>query len=433
MLRIMNRIFVPTFFVFVLHILLFSATGLAQSGSLDTTFGNGGIAYVSGQLGSANSSAMQSDGKILVLSSNPGFGARVVRFNADGTVDEGFGTGGVVALYWPSKTSGQYGYARAIVLQNVGGTEKIVLAGYAGVPSKGKLVEGTRVDRLLPNGSIDTSFGNQGSVVFAGANATEQFAVNSVAIQSDQKIVLANSVALFRLNANGSTDSSFGSGGKVSSLISGSAITSQSDGRILIAGSTTSRKQTLAAVSRHNANGSVDTSFGSSGKVTANLGGGRFADVVAAQNGDIYAGGALINPSPGTIAAAAVRFTSSGQLDASFGSGGFVSFDSPGLNDYCWRIALQPDGKLLLAGNTLGGATADFLTVRFDTAGNLDYPFGTSGGSVIDLLGGNETARGVFVQNAGTSESPDYRIVLAGSGSAIGGIPQYSFAVRLNY
>lgn len=104
------------------------------------------------------------------------------------------------------------------------------------------------------------------------------------------------------------------------------------------------------------------------------------------------------------------------------------------LCDQCRRIGLQPDGKVLLAGNTISGlsSTSDLLAVRFDAAGNLDYSFGTYGGVIFDLFGGGETSRGVFVQNIGTQASPDYRIVVTGYGAANGG-PSYTFAVRLNY
>jgi uncharacterized delta-60 repeat protein len=159
-------------------------------------------------------------------------------------------------------------------------------------------------------------------------------------------------------------------------------------------------------------------------------------DVVIGANGDIYAGGTSGTTSLATNAVAA-RFTPFGQLDAGFGSGGIASFDS-GTGDVCWRIGLQPDGKVLLVGNTSNGQVGsagvyDLLTVRFDTAGNPDYTFGTNGGYLFDLFGspGAETARGVFVRNVGTPAIPDYRIIVAGGGSVPGN--QYSFAVRLNY
>jgi len=417
--------------VFSFALFLTANIAQAQPGTLDPTFGNGGIATIDCP-GSPQSGALQSDGKILILTGSP-YASRLVRFNPDGSLDDGsvndttpgdaFGIGGLVAINWPGVNGSGWPYDLAV--QTVNGSERIVIVGYAAVQSRNKFVEGTRVDRLLLDGSLDTSFGTQGTTSFAGTAAM------SVAVQSDQKVVLGGGTTLYRLNANGSTDTSFGSGGKVSTVIGVSAVETQSDGKIVLVGSTSIKNKTFAAVSRHNSNGSVDQTFGSSGKATADFAGNQARDISIAPNGYIYASG---TSGSSTLAQNAVvaRFIPSGQLDAGFGFGGIASYDS-GIGDVGWRIGLQPDGKVLVAGNVISSvsANADILTTRFDSAGNIDYSFGSNGGAIIDLFGGGETSRGVFVQNLGSETVPDHRVIVTGAGSANG--TPYVFAVRYNY
>jgi uncharacterized delta-60 repeat protein len=421
--------------------LLFAASSLfiltatlalsAQPGSLDTSFGIGGVAAVECPSSPAGG-AVQSDGRILVLSGSP-YASRLVRFNKDGSLDDGttndttpgdsFGSGGMISITWPGVNGS--GWPRDLALQTVGGSERIVLAGYAAVTSRNKLVDAARVERFMLDGSLDTSFGNLGTASFAGVEAA------SIAVQADQKIVLSGASSLYRLNANGTTDTSFGSGGKASTPIAANAVAVLPNGKIVVAGSVVVKNKTFAAVARHNANGSLDQAFGSGGKTTIDFAGGKAWDVLGAADGTVYAGG---TSGTSTLAqnALVVRLTSTGQLDAGFGSGGVSSFDS-GIGDVGWRIGLQPDGKVLVAGNVIGGAgsTSDLLTARFDSAGNLDFSFGTYGGSTLDLFNAGETSRGVFIQNLGTPASPDYRIVVTGMGNANG--MSYAFAVRYNY
>jgi hypothetical protein len=158
----------------------------AQPGILDTSFGSGGITAVICP-GTPQSAGVQSDGKILILTGAP-HGSRLIRLNPDGTLDDDsasdttpgdqFGSGGIITINWPG-VSGS-GWPTDLALQTIDGSERIVIVGYAAVRSKNRSVEGTRVERLLIDGAVDTSFGNQGTVSFAGT------AAQSIAVQSDQ-------------------------------------------------------------------------------------------------------------------------------------------------------------------------------------------------------------------------------------------------------
>jgi uncharacterized delta-60 repeat protein len=412
--------------------LMFTQTAHAQDpcvpanttpGSLDTCFGNGGISAVPVS-GSIVESAIQSDGKILILFSNSSSGNKLVRFNPDGTPDSSYGAGGIKTFSWPM-AGGGVGVPWGLALQTDGGVEKIVVGGHTKMQVKGKAVDSLRVDRYLPDGTLDPNFGSGGTAIYKSSSA------GKIAIQSNQKIVSVGDLGqITRLNANGTLDTSFGSGGTASgnSLVLPNAIAVQPDDKIVVAGYSSARNKVLATVARYNSNGSVDTTFGSSGRATANFLGGKAWDVVIAPDESIIAGGTTSTASAAQDAAAA-RFTSAGQLDSSFGIGGVATYDS-GIGDVGWRIGLQPDGKVLVTGNTIdSSSTSKLLTTRFDAAGNVDFSFGEFGGAITDVFGGGATSRGVFMRNVGTAEAPVYRIFLAGSAWGSG----QSYAVVASY
>ena len=210
-------------------------------------------------------------------------------------------------------------------------------------------------------------------------------------------------------------------------------MTVQPDDKILVSGYSSWRNKDLATVARFTSNGAADTTFGANGRATVDFLGNGGWDVDVANSGFVY-----ISGSSGTSTlisnASVARFTPGGQLDGTFGVAGVATFDS-GTGDSCWRMGLQPDGKILVTGNTISGSssvTANLLTARFDSAGNVDSSFGNLGGAITDFYGNGETSRGVFVQNLRTSEFPDYRIVVAGMAQGSGN-SKYAFVARYLY
>ena len=209
------------------------------SGSLDDSFGSGGkvITPVGSSNDLRNAMALQNDGKILVagcsLGSNQDFA--VVRYNPDGTLDTGFGNGGNVIT--PVGSSNDRGYALA--LQNDG---KILVAGYSYNGSNPDFA----VVRYNPDGTLDTGFGSGGKVI-TPVGSSDDFGY-AMALQNDGKILVAGHIikshwdfAVVRYNPGGTLDTGFGSGGKVitpvgSSDDKGHAIVVQNDGKILVAG-----------------------------------------------------------------------------------------------------------------------------------------------------------------------------------------------------
>lgn len=221
------------------------------NGTLDGTFGKGGKVVFDffGDFDQANAAVLQPDGKIIVVGSasydafNQDIGFALARFNTDGSVDLGFGTGGKQI----SDFFGAGAIANGIVLQADG---KFVVAGSASDSATRPNATDIAVARYNVDGSLDTTFGNGGETAIPFANsATEQG--NALALAADGKIVVTGAAfqtfatppdfALVRYNADGSLDTGFGNGGTITNDIAGGtdvaqAIAIQDDGRIVAAG-----------------------------------------------------------------------------------------------------------------------------------------------------------------------------------------------------
>jgi uncharacterized delta-60 repeat protein len=198
----------------------------ASAGSLDPSFGTGGLAAVPADF-SAGTMLPQPDGTILVLATvtntvTDGAEFGVLRYNANGTLDTSFGTGGEAVASFPGATTEPAG----IFVQSDG---KIVVAGSEDIPNDG---ENAAVVRFNADGTLDTSFGSSGEVTThfpsGNANLPGNDTANTVLVQADGKILIGGGLetcvnprnaqcisetALARLNPAGTLDTSFGSGG----------------------------------------------------------------------------------------------------------------------------------------------------------------------------------------------------------------------------
>ncbi len=358
-------------------------TVFAQSpGSLDTTFGSGGkvILQVHNSIPTwPDGMAVQADGKIVAIVGAFTNGEKLIRLNSDGSFDTSFGNGGIVAFTW-AFTSGSttyYGNAYSVALQNIGGQERMVVAGAGHVLSSRKVVSALRLTRFMPDGSIDTTFGTNGNTVINTGYAL------TMSLQPDGKILTVGDLGkLVRLNANGTLDTTFGSGGVVNSGY-GRAIAVDSSGGILVGGYTTIGKGNGArqamSVKRYNSSGAVDTGFGTSGTATADFGAGTSSSiwnlVIDTTLGNTIVAGGTVGSSGFGIA----RFTSNGLADTSFGGTGRVS----GSGASGRGLVMQPDGKILVTGQS----NSDFGLVRFNYDGSLDTGFGNGGSVVTDVYG----------------------------------------------
>ena len=294
------------------------------------------------------------------------------------------------------------GAAYDVALQPDG---KIVAVGYG--------AGGFAVARYNPNGSLDTSFDADGKVAtdFGGGMAT------GVALQPDGKIVVAGhgsvGFAMARYNPNGSLDASFGAGGKVTTDFNGAGgIALQDDGKIVAVGSAPGfGGYSDLALARYNANGSLDTSFGQQGtQITdADWGGDdALADVAIGPDGTI----ATVGQSYCFICSSTTLVLAVYTRDGVPSGLHMTNVDS---TDSGSSVAIQSDGKIVAAGGTID----DFLVARYDSGGSPDPSFSDDGIQTTDF-GGADGAGGVALQ-------PDGKILVAGTsytyavdGSAIG-------------
>jgi competence ComEA-like helix-hairpin-helix protein len=355
--------------------------GLARytsDGSLDTTFDVDG--KVSTDIDSgydlAAAIAMQSDGKIIAAGhahTGTDVDFALARYNPDGSLDTTFDLDGKVTT--PISPYNDYGMD--VLLQPDG---KILMTGFS--HDSPVLVNGVVLTRYNSDGSLDPTFGGEGiAMIDFGCGSSG----HALALQPDGKILVAGDsctddardFALARFDSNGSPDLDFGTAGGVitdfgDSYDSSSAVAVQPDGKIVLAGHsyTLSDTHVVFALARYNTDGSPDTSFHEDGKVTTDLGGWRdFGHALTLQpDGKIVVGGEQWHEG-GTVDFALARYNSDGSLDPAFDTDGIVVTDiSPG--DYAAAIALQPDGRILVAGFSDNGFNFDFALARYDAAGS---------------------------------------------------------------
>ena len=208
----------------------------------------------------------------------------------------------------------------------------------------------------------------------------------------------------------GDLDPTFGIGGKVTTGIGtddyGYAVAIQADGKLVVAGETNNGINYDFALVRYNANGTLDATFGTGGKVTTAVGtsdGAAYALAIQA-DGKLVVAGATNNGINYDVAL--VRYNANGTLDATFGTGGKVT-TAIGTLDYAYALAVRPDGKLVAAGETFNGSTADFALARYNANGTLDPTFGTNG-TVKTAIGTRDDAASALAIQA------DGKLVAAG-------------------
>jgi uncharacterized delta-60 repeat protein len=260
-------------------------------------------------------------------------------------------------------------------------------------------------------GELDQTFGMNGKVTTAFSGIGDSG--NAVALQTDGKIVVAGTTfigshedfALARYNPNGSLDSTFGVQGKTITDFSGifdsaSAIAIDNNGKIIVAGSANRPANPNFALARYNTDGNLDVSFGNNGQVTTDFLTADIASAVAIQNdGKIVAAGI------GGSGFALARYHSDGSLDVSFGMNGKVVTSFTGSSGAS-ALVIQSDGKLLTGGSAHG--FTDFALVRYNPDGSLDSSFGINGKVVTERTHFRDTILDIALQSDG-------KIVAAGA------------------
>jgi uncharacterized delta-60 repeat protein len=223
----------------------------------------------------------------------------------------------------------------------------------------------------------------------------------AVTLRAGDAVVSRTLVVTVRGTA-GTVDTSFGGGATVTPVgVSedyANAVAVQADGKVLVAGSTATKRGTQFSIVRYQRDGGLDPGFGSGGKVVLPVG-TRGNDVVAAlavqPDGRIVVAGSS-EQGPAQIDFAVIRLTANGQLDAGFGNAGIAVFDFFGGTDRARALALQPDGRILVGGDSNTGAAGgqDFALLRLNVDGTLDAAFGQAG-KVVTAIRSNGASESV--------------------------------------
>jgi uncharacterized delta-60 repeat protein len=463
----------------------------AQSGTPDPAFGVLGRVLTTFETATdqAFAVALQPDGKIVAAGfttspiANGDNNFAVVRYNPDGSMDPTFGTGGGVITNFrsdvptgdpdnPRRNSSDT--ARAIAIQPDG---KIVVGGFSDAPN-GEF--NFALVRYNPDGSVDPTFGDNaifpGTILTnfrqlpGGTRSLDQ--LRALVLQSDGKIVavgLSNApngegnFALVRYSPDGIIDPTFGDNaiapGTVltdfgnRSVDDAFAVAIQSDGQLVVAGSTSANPNCPAAFGlvRYN-NGVPNTNFGPNNRVATCLRGtSAVANALVIQaNGRIVAVGTTNGPN-GDLNFGLARYNLNGTLDSTFNASSInpglsiTDFDNRALGDgtversadYAYAAAMQADGQIVVAGISnapLGVGNTNFALVRYDLNGVATTEFGSNNRVLTDLANTSDD----HVRNSSTDQAnaiaiqPDGLIVVAGGSdapiAAVGG-PSFNFGL----
>jgi len=374
----------------------------------------------------------------------------IARYLPNGTLDSSFGSGGLVNIDVDSASD----EARAVRVMADNG---LLVAGTLSTSAHADF----GIVKLRADGALDTTFGEtdigstrKGYVRLDIAGVNFHDSGYAMAVQKDGRIVVAgttpvfhdgfnyNQVALARFSADGVLDTTFGSGGVVkldpffgaagdvlTTIALDQAGNPGTDGRIVIGGYTFGRN--CAFLARVNANGSVDTTFGTGGRVIlvdANASGVR-TGMSLLYSARLAADGKIIALGQGGDRGMTVmRFSANGTLDSGFGTAGRSTIKFSGVADYDMpaALALQGNGKIVAAGyatsRATGSAHEDFFVTRWLANGAVDTGFGDANGyKVVQVSTLDDSALAVAVEPSGN--------ILAGGYTTRPGATQPDFAL----
>lgn len=279
---------------------------------------------------------------------------------------------------------------------------------------------------LAASGDLDTTFDGDGrATTDIGGGHSDQ--IMGIAIQPNGKIVVVgtarDNLVVARYNTNGSLDATFSADGKLTTNFGGidnaEDVAIQSNGKILVTGTRCLNEgwpngNCDLAVARYLSNGTLDSTFSGDGKLTTAFGSGAngtWSGVAIQPNGKIVVAGYMRNGA--NFDFAVYRYNANGILDATFSGDGRASVGfASGPEDLATDLVLQPDGKIVVGGVSCDSVepppwqNCDFAAIRLNANGSLDNTFSGDGRQVINF-GGLDLSDGISLQ-------ADGKIVLAG-------------------
>ena len=353
----------------------FAITRFTKDGELDASLDGDGIVMTDfdGSSDVAEAIALDEFNRIIVagyVENGNGFGFAVARYLSDGTLDETFGDSGLV-----TKMIGKTGFCKAVAVQQ---DNKIVLGGYVLDPISN--TNEFMLIRFNTDGTPDSTFHGDGIVqTNMGIGAA---VANAILIQPDKKIVLAGQVlndaalrwqiGIARYNEDGSTDDTWDQDGLVFTGLDQAdftinAVVMDANKKIVVGGYFgTAPSNNLFAVARYHLDGRPDETFGDEGIQLGSFGAqdNEINTIVIQPDGQILIGGTSLQGNRDLFAVA--RLEADGEFDETFGEQGVVRpiiEQNDGING----MALQHDGRLVVAGESFNGQRFSIAVARIET------------------------------------------------------------------
>jgi uncharacterized delta-60 repeat protein len=395
------------------------------TGAFDTAFGDGGVVLTSTGYSWDEARGMTKDanGRLLVTgltkTETDATAMLLLRYLPDGTLDPAFGDGGAAAFV----PGGRFSAGEA-VLTTPGG--QILVAGGSVVAD---FTWSFTLIRFDADGVVDPTFGDDGVVLTAIGAGIDN--AEDILLQVDGKIVLAGfarqasgspaAFALARYLQDGTLDPSFGSGGITTTPAAQGdlhAIDLQSDGKIVAFGWSFTSGRISATVLRYSTDGALDTSFGTGGLAIVPIGSFNQVEdgLVLADDGIVAVGRARVPNDDFAV----FKLLPDGGLDPSFGTGGIATTAVGTQNDTAFAVAVQTDGKLVVAGRSSESFAMNFALARYESNGGLDPTFGSGGILTTPISPSTDEAHAVILQDDG-------KVVAAGNAS-FGSDPEIALA-----
>ena len=404
----------------------FAVARVNADGGMDTSFAGDGTTTVDfySDHDKAKDVAIDADGKLIIAgeaSNGTDLEDAIARLNSDGTPDANFGTGGK----FTTNPGGFEDGLQSVAVRPSDG--KIVAAGFNvndfnnHFPLVLRLAGGTGsppAPPVIPSPmTLDQTFDGDGKV-FTDTSPLDGDLVRAVATQTDRKTVAAGytttltggvDMLVARYNIDGSLDGGFGGGDGIAVIESqlaaqdqANAVAIQSDGKIVVAGFTdVGGANHDAMIARFNVDGTPDGGFGTGGVTVSDLSvAWNEINAIAIQpTGEIVAAGfRTIGSDRQAIIG---RYTSAGSPDNTFDTDGLATLGLPGFFDYADAVAVQGDGKIVIAGTGAESGNRNVYLARVDSGGTLDNGFSGDGRLTFPIGTGTDVARGLALDSDG--------------------------------
>ena len=398
------------------------ASAAGGPGAFDTTFSSTGISL--GLIGAAaqfTSIKIDSSGRILAGGSATLGGQQksiLARFQPNGSLDTSFGTNGYTVF-----SLGTNDEILSIAIDSLG---RIVTGGISVIGGSEVFV----LARFTANGSLDTSFGVNGSNT--STPGTDDL-ITSVQIDATGEIFAAGDAnfggsprgVVAKYTASGILDTSFGTGGYSASPAGVdyqfSSLVLENSGDVVAGGYSYTTGHRAFTLTRLLPNGNIDTSFATNGYDYTTPGTRDGISSLALDSlGNIVAAGYATLA--GNVHLTVARYLSSGLLDTSFGTGGFNT-TTVGSGDYFNSVAIDSSGKIISAGSANIAGQTTFAVARYNSDGSIDSTFGTNGVSTL-TPGSNDYFWSLAIDSSGR--------ILAGGTATVGGVGDYALVRYLS-